>query len=40
MSLSKDFKTFCKNIHLNNLDDMQNTAKNLAKKIKQSLLWA
>ena len=33
MLLSKDFKIFCEDIHLTNLEDMQTTAKNLAKKL-------
>ncbi|WP_294002110.1 hypothetical protein [uncultured Megasphaera sp.] len=33
MSLSDDFKTFCENISLNNLSDMENTASNIAKKL-------
>ncbi|WP_127148260.1 nucleotidyltransferase [Veillonella sp. VA139] len=31
--MSNDFNTFCKNISLDNLEDMKKTAKNLAKKL-------
>ena len=33
MSLYEDFETFCKNIQLNNLEDMLKTTKSLARKL-------